>query len=300
MIRPTSLALLCAAALQSSAAQSAQRTAAADSALLRTVSRTEVAFFNKWREAWMARVSADSATFQYWQRGLHETFPGPGAARPGSAEAEKGDAYMRRIHRAGAFHCRAWLAQPNLVGWMKNWAGVERLIPSPASTGGLCPNWLTEDGLPNLGPPADSLARASMTGAVLATRTTLIALIDSAARLMPGNGWMAGQQVRLHLDEGDLAGAMDAARSCRTNRWWCSSLAGLVLSVAGDVVAADSAFRAGVAATAGEARCQWTDVGLLLPLRDREAYTKMSCEERDSVSTNLWWLADPLFAQAGN
>jgi hypothetical protein len=47
-------------------------------------------------------------------------------------------------------------------------------------------------------------------------------------------------------------------------------------------------------------RCDWDDVGPLLPPADRARYGALPCAARDSVSARVWWVSDPLWIEPGN
>src|SRR6185503_17021854 len=75
-----------------------------------------------------------------------------------------------------------------------------------------------------------------------AARETLLAALDSAAARSPTAGWIAGQRTRYLLEAGRFGEAVDAARRCGAERWWCAALEGLALHASEDYAHADSAF----------------------------------------------------------
>jgi hypothetical protein len=134
-----------------------------------------------------------------------------------------------------------------------------------------------------------------------ALRQRLLQVLDSAAAMVPGDEWIAGQRVRYLVEDGRAAAALTAARDCRSTAWWCESLAGFALHAAGESHAADSAFTAALGDMPRDERCRWNDLSTLLADgRLRRGYRKQTCEERGSLEVRLWWLAQPLFSRPGN
>ena len=136
--------------------------------------------------------------------------------------------------------------------------------------------------------------------AIAPLRERLTTRLDSAAALLPGDGWIVGQQVRYLVESGRHAEALDAAERCRAERWWCVALGAFVLHGEGDHAAADSGFDLALATMPPEERCAWEDLSDLLPPRARSAYRRLACDERRTWSTGVWWLADPMWTRAGN
>jgi len=135
--------------------------------------------------------------------------------------------------------------------------------------------------------------------AIAAARARLLETLDSLARLLPGDDWIAGQQVRYAIEAGRLEEARRIAQHCRATRWWCSALAGYALHAARQYAAADSAFAAALAAMPEDQRCRWNDLSAVLDgLRKR--YQKLSCAQRAPLERRIWWLADPLYLVPGN
>ncbi len=131
-------------------------------------------------------------------------------------------------------------------------------------------------------------------------RAALLAVLDSATTRLPGDDWLAGQQVRYLIESGASAIAEGRARSCRGTPWWCSALLGLVHHAAWRYPSADSAFAAAIATMPEAERCAWTDLTELLAEPVRDAYENASCAERGRINARIWWLADPLHLRPGN
>lgn len=131
-------------------------------------------------------------------------------------------------------------------------------------------------------------------------RLRLTARLDSAARLIPGDPWIVGQQVRYLVEAKRGGEALRATELCRAGRWWCLALEGFVLHVEGDYAESDSVFAHALAAMPSEERCAWEDITEILPARARGDYKKLGCEERRAWSEPVWWLADPLWSKPGN
>jgi hypothetical protein len=132
------------------------------------------------------------------------------------------------------------------------------------------------------------------------SRENLRLVLDSAAALLPGDDWIAGQRVRYLVDAGDGAAALRAARSCRGTSWWCAALEGMALHVTGDFLGAEAAFQKALSQMPAEKRCSWTDLSFLLEESLRAVYRRLGCEERADFERRVWLLADPLFITPGN
>jgi hypothetical protein len=147
--------------------------------------------------------------------------------------------------------------------------------------------------------PADTLLPAEPPR-VGERRTRLLAVLDSTARALPGDGWVAGQRVRYLLEAGQADSAAAAAQACRAARWWCAALEGLAWQVGQDFDDAAHAFDAALQAMPEEERCRWTDLSDLLEGPARRRYRGLSCAERQGVDARLWWLAQPFWWMPGN
>ncbi|NIM51249.1 MAG: hypothetical protein GTN62_15015 [Gemmatimonadales bacterium] len=135
---------------------------------------------------------------------------------------------------------------------------------------------------------------------VIRERNKLLALLDSAATILPDNGWITGQQVRYLIDGGRLEDALRRASECRAQGWWCQALTGLVAHLRGDFTAADSAFAAALPTMTEADRCRWTDLSLVVDRDLVRSYRAAGCGNRDSLNRRIWWLADPLYLVPGN
>lgn len=134
-----------------------------------------------------------------------------------------------------------------------------------------------------------------------ALRHRLIHVLDSAAAMLSGDEWIAGQRVRYLVEDGQAAAGLTAARDCRATTWWCESLAGFALHAAGEARAADSVYLAALRDMPRDERCRWNDLSsLIVDGRLRRGYRKQTCEERESLEARLWWLAQPLLSRPGN
>jgi hypothetical protein len=136
--------------------------------------------------------------------------------------------------------------------------------------------------------------------AVRRGRERLLRVLDSAARAIPGDDWLAGQRVRYLVEAGRPAEALAAARACRAERWWCEALEGFAHHAAGDFPSADSAYRSALLDMPADERCRWTDLSAVLSEPLRRHYRRLSCAERAAFEARLWWLAQPLWARSGN
>ncbi len=135
---------------------------------------------------------------------------------------------------------------------------------------------------------------------VQAARTTLIAHLDAATALFPGDAWVAGQRVRYLIEAERNEDAVVAARECQVDPvWWCLALEGYALHTAAEFAAADSAFAAALEAMPPRERRRWTDLTPLLEHGER-SYRRLSEVEREAFEERFWWLAKPLYLLPGN
>ncbi|HST60258.1 MAG TPA: hypothetical protein VLK84_16245, partial [Longimicrobium sp.] len=131
-------------------------------------------------------------------------------------------------------------------------------------------------------------------------RRALLQRLATAADVIPGDAWITGQRVRYLVEAGDEGAAVATARACRAERWWCAALEGYALHEAERYSEAQTAFDAALGAMPAEERARWMDVTDLLAPEDQREYGRASEEERVRLARRLWWLADPLWSDAGN
>lgn len=136
--------------------------------------------------------------------------------------------------------------------------------------------------------------------AMRAARTRVVERLDEAARRAPGDEWIAGQRVRYLVEAGKKEEARAAARDCRATGWWCRALQGYAAHAADAYGPADSAFAAALAAMPQRERREWLDLEPILEPGDTRALRRMDPAARDAAVRRLWWLADPLWMEAGN
>jgi hypothetical protein len=194
--------------------------------------------------------------------------------------------------RLGAVHCH----------WDGSFSTAAiHVIRSRQSRRSMCPIWYDQHSIeaderngPDFALPIALQARARQ------RRAPLLALLDSAAAALPGDAFIAGQRVRLYLDQSAPDRAHAAARDCRASKWWCDVLLGFVQYNRGATLAADSTFARAVASMPEAERCSWTDLSLLVAEDDRSRYRDIGCDRWAAVNERFWWLADPLYVEAGN
>ncbi|MDX1578130.1 MAG: hypothetical protein R3266_06585, partial [Gemmatimonadota bacterium] len=107
---------------------------------------------------------------------------------------------------------------------------------------------------------------------VVVARDRLIAILDSADRVLPGDRWLLGQRVRYRLEAERPGEAVTLASDCAASTSWCEALRGFVLHGTGDHLGAELAFDRSLDAMTPEARCAWEDIGPLLSGRDASRY----------------------------
>jgi hypothetical protein len=181
-------------------------------------------------------------------------------------------------------------------------AGQGRLIRSTKGSFSVCPSWdlgsgsAVEDERHSID---TALARADRPIA-RAARAALLRVLDSVAAIIPPDDFVAGQRIRFLVDQRELARAQDVSQSCGADNWWCDALRGYVRTARAEYSAAERAFSAALGAMPADERCRWTDHHDLLDEKGRATYARLTCAQRDSVNTRIWWLADPLLTVEGN
>lgn len=131
-------------------------------------------------------------------------------------------------------------------------------------------------------------------------RNNLLKVLADASAKIPGDGWVIGQRVRYLIEAGNDSAAVEAARECRADKWWCDALIGLAAHTSDRFVAAEQAFARSVEEMPSAKRCEWTNLSQLLDDAARDAYKTLTCEQRPIANRKIWWLADPLFSTPGN
>ncbi len=135
---------------------------------------------------------------------------------------------------------------------------------------------------------------------IRSARARLLLTLQEASAALPGDEWIAGQQVRYLIEDSQPQQAARVAQQCRAVRWWCDALMGLVRHATGDYARADSAFTAALAEMPDEERCRWNDISTLLEGEPAERYRTLDCADRAAFETRWWWLAQPLYSLATN
>ncbi|HET7374757.1 MAG TPA: hypothetical protein VFJ20_15315 [Gemmatimonadaceae bacterium] len=133
--------------------------------------------------------------------------------------------------------------------------------------------------------------------AIRARRAELIRALDSAATLLEGDAWVAGQLVRYLVEAGRTDDAIRFTRErCRSDAAWCTALAGYAAHSAGRFAAADSAFAIALSEMAPAERCRWLDVSDLLVDELARRYKALGCDGKDSLTRQLLRLGAPLYS----
>ena len=115
---------------------------------------------------------------------------------------------------------------------------------------------------------------------IRSARARLLTTLQQASATLPGDEWIAGQQVRYLMEDSQPQQAARVAAQCRAVRWWCDALTGLVRHVTADYAGADSAFTAALAEMPDEERCHWNDISTLLEGEPAERYRTLDCADR--------------------
>jgi len=137
--------------------------------------------------------------------------------------------------------------------------------------------------------------------AVAEARGELISVLDSVARLIPGDEWVGGHTVWYLLEAERHDEALGVTGRCRSPRaWWCTALRGFVLHDQRDYPAAEAAFEAALSVMSEDDRNAWTSIEPLLEADAAAAYRRTSGEGRAEMERRFWWLADPFHSIPGN
>ncbi|HYV96771.1 MAG TPA: hypothetical protein VE967_04860 [Gemmatimonadaceae bacterium] len=261
----------------------------APSAIHDSLEASELRFFEEWREAYRLseaarhqypRTTASLAVRAHAQ--LRNAFTVCGSTFWGDLEPREGPTSLRTGGGAGS-------SEPG------------RTYAIGATLFKACPTWALGDSLPwdervSIDAPLDS----RFADPIRAARASIIALFDAGARIRPRDAWIAGQRVRLQIDQREIARAAVAARECAADVSWCLLLQGFAEARSGHERVADSLFRAGMREMTADERCRWGDASVLLDSAGRDAYRTATCTMRDSLNDRIWWLADPLWSEPGN
>lgn len=167
----------------------------------------------------------------------------------------------------------------------------------------VCPSWLlttSVDMALDESQIRDGALLDSLRAPIHALRAKLLMQLDSSAHLFPRDGWITGQQVRLHLDQDDTLRASTATKTCQAAAWWCSALSGYVSARNGETWQAEQAFAHMRSSMPAATRCTWEDLHNLLAPSERDAYASLRCDARIAANVRLWWLAHPLYRTRAN
>ena len=131
-------------------------------------------------------------------------------------------------------------------------------------------------------------------------RDRMLETLAQAARVDPGDDWVAGMRVRYAIEQQKVSLAIAAARECGGTPWWCHALRGLALHVGDQHVDASAAFDRALAAMPDSMRCAWTDLRPWLPTDLHAAYGAKSCSARAADDRKILRLAQPLWMLPAN
>ncbi|HTR77886.1 MAG TPA: hypothetical protein VMH39_07235, partial [Gemmatimonadaceae bacterium] len=223
--------------------------------------------------------SEETAFILTWRRVWEQTFNG---IRPVQARLTAAHCHPDFSYQGGSPHLIHPDSSPNLKAWCPIW-DIDTTPPRGDARLGI------DYALPLY---AENILRKQ--------RAVVLHHLDSAAAMFPADAWIAGQRVRMYVDQRMFPEAIGAAHDCRTGMAWCAMLTGYASYQAGDVAAADSAFARGLRAMPFSDRCKWSDISPLLSQPERTTYMQLSCAERATLDERFWWLANPLMSETGN
>jgi hypothetical protein len=128
-------------------------------------------------------------------------------------------------------------------------------------------------------------------------RAELIQALDSAATMLEGDPWVAGQLVRYLVEAGSIDQAIDFARNrCHAGAAWCAALGGYAAHSASRFADADSAYRVALAELAPAERCRWLDISDLIDGDLGKRFQSVGCDGRDSLARRILLLGAPLYS----
>ncbi len=254
---------------------------------LRVATEATTRFLTRWRTEWLKSDWEAWAGFQ---------------ATQGVRTASTMNAPPQQEHLACIY---AWAPPVGLADPSRNRNRIGSASGFPAL---ICPGWTVEN--PNYADASivlDSAITPDRRRMIAAARDSLLLTLATAATGYPGDAWITGQRVRFLLDQSYVSAtyastALDVARACRGDRWYCESLAGLVFSRQRMVDSASAAFARAQAAAGSVLLCQMADVTALMDRHavPREFVLPTACPERMALSARYWWLADPLWSDGVN
>jgi hypothetical protein len=225
-----------------------------------------------------------------------------------TAQLERNEHYVRNtlssaavLRRVAALQC--YFGSPSL----RRGTSVIRVWVSGGVDGGsVCPLWLPPDENVPLDEAEDiDLALSGVDARpVRAARNALLQALAKSAERYPADAWIAGQRVRFLIDQRQFAQAREVADACRGDARTCTDLRALARYVGRDLAGADSLFRESdaLAAAARPADAGCLPEGLVALFDDSRArqVTDADCADQQRIAETLFFLADPLFAFAGN
>lgn len=137
---------------------------------------------------------------------------------------------------------------------------------------------------------------------VVAARLQFVRTLDSLARILPTDEFIAGQRVRYAMESGLAEQALAAAQECRAYGWWCSGLRGLALHNLGRYAEAELVWDSTLTKMSPPQRCSWTDISLYLDDDTRRLYSRNACgtPARDAFDRRSWWLSRVRYGMRGN
>ena len=136
---------------------------------------------------------------------------------------------------------------------------------------------------------------------ITVAREELLDTLAHTARLLPGDGWIAGQRVHYLLEAGRAHEAIAVARACAAPEpGWCDALRGLALHRLERFEDAERAYRAALEAMDARESEEWLSLALLLERTDGSGLDRLGPEAREAAARRLWALADPYYLVRGN
>ena len=132
---------------------------------------------------------------------------------------------------------------------------------------------------------------------IRARRIALIRALDSAAAILDGDPWIAGQLVRYLVEAGRIDDAIRFSRErCQAGIAWCAALGGYAAHMGNRFADADSAYRIALSELPAAERCRWLDISDLIEGDLAKRFHSLDCDGRDSLARRILLLGAPLYS----
>lgn len=202
------------------------------------------------------------------------------------------------IARAAHAGCTSGAFYPNYQDEVTNRAYARpSAIPSATATFGACPWWIPPKVRGRSGRSHEYAGKNPTPAQLVPFSELLISELSTLAQQEETAIWPVSQLVRVLTENDQVARARSALNGCRVSETWCTLLRVYVEQGAGAYHLADSMVRSLVRHAPAEVGRGLLDVSRLLGQDD---VLQNGLLRSDSVTTQLWWLAQPFFSDSAN